>query len=174
MRLKVEINSREHFSVLGLEKKSFEVRSRWFSGTASISTFALDELLGTKLRALYQRKKGRDLFDLWWAAKHARVDFDRVVRCFHQYLEHDGRRVTRAEFEANLSQKLEDSAYTADLGSILAPGVRWDRGDAARMVVDEIFPRLEGEPWKGPGESSAVGGGAGTSKTPRSPGPGPT
>lgn len=65
LRLKVEINSREHFNVLGLERKQFEVRSRWFSGAASIVTYALDELLGTKLRALYQRKKGRDLFDLW-------------------------------------------------------------------------------------------------------------
>lgn len=32
LRLKVEINSREHFTVLGFEKRNFEVRSRWFSG----------------------------------------------------------------------------------------------------------------------------------------------
>jgi Nucleotidyl transferase AbiEii toxin, Type IV TA system len=35
LRLKVEINSREHFSVLGLEQRPFEMRSPWFSGTAS-------------------------------------------------------------------------------------------------------------------------------------------
>ena len=38
--------------------------SRWFTGAAKVLTYDLDELLGTKLRALYQRKKGRDLFDL--------------------------------------------------------------------------------------------------------------
>ena len=39
LRLKVEINSREHFSVLGFHKHSFEVKSRLFSGrTALIST----------------------------------------------------------------------------------------------------------------------------------------
>lgn len=65
MRLKVEINSREHFSVYGLEQRPFGVSSRWFSGEASIQTYSLDELLGTKLRALYQRRKGRDLFDMW-------------------------------------------------------------------------------------------------------------
>jgi predicted nucleotidyltransferase component of viral defense system len=152
MRLKVEINSREHFTVLGLEKKRFEVRSRWFSGEASISTYALDELLGTKLRALYQRKKGRDLFDLWWIAQHAPVDFDRVVHCFHEYLEHGEHRVSRAEFEANLVGKLDDARFTADLSPLLAPGVVWDLAKAARLVADEVMPRLSGEPWKGPGE----------------------
>lgn len=79
LRLKVEINSREHFSVLGIENRPFDLRSRWSSGSAPISTYHLDELLGTKLRALYQRRKGRDLFDLWWAATHAAIDIDRVV-----------------------------------------------------------------------------------------------
>lgn len=86
LRLKVEINSREHFSVLGFESREFEIRSRWFSGSSRVSTYALDELLGTKLRALYQRRKGRDLFDLWWASQRAEVDLDRVVRCFGDYL----------------------------------------------------------------------------------------
>lgn len=61
MRLKVEINSREHFTVMGHRAVPFEVASRWFAGRTDVPTFALDELLGTKLRALYQRKKGRDL-----------------------------------------------------------------------------------------------------------------
>jgi len=61
LKLKVEINSREHFTVLGFEKRIFAVDSRWFSGSAPILTYQLDELMGTKVRALYQRKKGRDL-----------------------------------------------------------------------------------------------------------------
>jgi hypothetical protein len=34
MRLKVEINSPEHFSVFGIEEHELAVRSRWFTGTA--------------------------------------------------------------------------------------------------------------------------------------------
>ena len=154
MRLKVEINSREHFSVLGRERKSFEVQSRWFSGSASISTYALDELLSTKLRALYQRRKGRDLFDLWWAVRCTEVDFDRVALCFTKYLEQEGRRISRAEFEANFAQKVDDPAFTADVGPLLAPGVDWDRVDAARLVAEQVGPRLKGEPWAEPGRSS--------------------
>lgn len=64
MRLKIEINSREHFTELGLVRVPFEVDNQWFRGQADVASFAVDELLGTKLRALYQRRKGRDLFDL--------------------------------------------------------------------------------------------------------------
>jgi predicted nucleotidyltransferase component of viral defense system len=85
MKLKVEINSREHFTALGHRQERFEVTTRWFSGCASIATYELDELLGTKLRALYQRKKGRDLFDLSLALTHPTVDPDRVVTCFTRF-----------------------------------------------------------------------------------------
>jgi len=61
MRLKVEINTRAHFRVFGLEPRECTVANRWFSGEARVSTHSLAELLGTKMRALYQRKKGRDL-----------------------------------------------------------------------------------------------------------------
>lgn len=64
MRLKVEINTREHGSVHALPRHEFQVANPWFTGSAEVLTYAPAELLGTKLRALYQRKKGRDLFDL--------------------------------------------------------------------------------------------------------------
>ena len=60
LRLKVEINSREHFAVYGFTQVPFAVSSRWFEGQCQICSYELDELLGTKLRALYQRKQGRD------------------------------------------------------------------------------------------------------------------
>ena len=54
----------------------------WFTGTSSVQTYHLDELMGTKLRALYQRRKGRDLFDLWLCLSRNLVDPARVVKCF--------------------------------------------------------------------------------------------
>ncbi|MFQ5525241.1 MAG: nucleotidyl transferase AbiEii/AbiGii toxin family protein [Thermoanaerobaculia bacterium] len=153
LRLKVEINSREHFSVLGFESRELAVPSRWFSGSSRVSTYALDELLGTKLRALYQRKKGRDLFDLWWASQRAGIDLERVVRCFSEYLGAEGLRVSRAELEANLARKLKDRRFVADLHPLLAPGIEWDLEGAAEWVSEDITPRLGGEPWKGAGRA---------------------
>jgi len=152
MRLKIEINSREHFSVLGLVERSYAVRSRWYSGTVSLQTYDLDELLGSKLRALYQRKKSRDLFDLWAAHRAAELDPRRIVASFLRYLEHDGLRVSRAEFEANLSAKLIDPTFVADIGPLLAPNTVWKIDDAARFVSDELIARLPGDAWKGRSE----------------------
>lgn len=149
MRLKVEINSREHFSVLGVEERELAVRSRWFTGSSGVRTYPLDELLGTKLRALYQRKKGRDLFDLYIASRRAEVRPDRVVACFARYLEHEGKRITRAELELNLHEKLSDPMFVSDVGPLISPDVAWSIEDAVDYVTQEILPLLPGEPWRG-------------------------
>lgn len=146
MRLKLEINTREHFSALGLVKRRIDLDSRWFSGGAEITTYEIDELLGTKLRALYQRKKGRDLFDLWTASRQLSVDPKRVVECFRRYIEHDDLRISRAEFEANLRNKLADPGFGRDIEPLLATGVLWNQETAAEYVLHEIAPLLPGEP----------------------------
>ena len=105
MRLRIEINSREHFSELGLAQVPYAVESRWFTGEAEVTTFAIEELLGTKLRALYQRKKGRDLFDLSYALNHGPADEDALIRCFERYMREGSHTVSRAQFEENLAQR---------------------------------------------------------------------
>lgn len=157
MRLKIEINSREHFSEFGVEERAFSVESPWFTGTATVRTYQLDELLGTKLRALYQRKKGRDLFDLYIASRKAQVDPGRIVECFTRYLEHDDARVTRAEFEMNLEEKLSDPTFASDIAPLVATGIEWAVKDAASFLYREILPRLPGEPWKGGERASRKG-----------------
>ncbi len=57
MKLKLEVNCREHFAVFGLKLTPYAIESRWFTGQCELTTFELEELLGSKLRALYQRKK---------------------------------------------------------------------------------------------------------------------
>jgi predicted nucleotidyltransferase component of viral defense system len=149
LRLKVEINTREHFSVFDLQKHPFEVASRWFTGRADISTFALDELLATKLRALYQRKKGRDIFDLALALERANVDPARIVAAFLRYVDAENANITRAMFEMNLADKLLDDRFTADISPLLAPGHRWELEEAAQRVNASIVALLPGDPWKG-------------------------
>ena len=149
MRLKIEVNSREHFAVYGITRAPFAVTSRWFVGECEIDTYTLDELLATKLRALYRRKKGRDLFDLAVALKHAVVDPDRIVNAFSAYMGHGGQRVTRAQFEQNIEAKLGDPQFTADIGPLLAPDFSWDVASAAAMVCSRLIAALPGAPWMG-------------------------
>ena len=154
MRMKIEINTREHFSMLGVGRRSFIVENPWFHGSAELPVYELDELLGTKMRALYQRKKGRDLFDLWLANERAAVDADRVVECFRRYLEHEGQSVSRAEFAENLLEKLADPRFGTDIEPLIAPGTHWNIPTAGELVLGELASRLPGEPWKGAGASS--------------------
>jgi predicted nucleotidyltransferase component of viral defense system len=149
LKLKVEINSREHFTVYGLKDHRFEVTSRWFTGAANLRTYDLDELLGTKLRALYQRKKGRDLFDLGLALQRGGVSPERVVEVFSKYMEFDGAKVTRAMFEQNLAAKKKDPIFTADMTPLLAHGQAWDFDDAFDRVWTQLVVRLPGDPWRG-------------------------
>ncbi len=149
LRLKVEINTREHIAVLGFKKRAFSVDSRWYSGMADIATFELDELLATKLRALYQRRKGRDLFDLAVGLTDERSDAERIVAGFGEYMEREGSPVTRAMFERNLAGKIGDAQFNADMSALLRPGFEWLPAEAVRTVSERLIPLLPGEPWKG-------------------------
>jgi len=149
LKLKVEINSREHFTVYAYDKHHFDVQSRWFSGSASILTYQLDELLGTKVRALYQRSKGRDLFDLWFAFTGAAVQPERVVRCFLQYMMHEGHKVSRAELEQNLSEKFKEDDFVGDIGPLLITDSGFDFREAADFLMNQLLPLIPGEPWQG-------------------------
>lgn len=149
MRLKIEINTREHFSVLGVAKRTFGVDNPWFTGSADLQVYELEELLGTKMRALYQRKKGRDLFDLWIALRSRQTECDRIVECFERYIAHDGATVSRAEFEANLSAKLKSDVFLEDIRPLISADLKFDPVDAADIVQTELISKLPGEPWKG-------------------------
>jgi len=149
MRLKIEINTREHFSVLGIAKRTFDVDNPWFKGSADLQVYELDELLGTKMRALYQRKKGRDLFDLWISMQSGQTTSERIVECFQRYMEHDGATISRAEFEANLAAKLESNVFLDDIGPLIPADLDYDPTLAADIVREELISKLPGEPWKG-------------------------
>lgn len=139
LRLKVEINTREHFTVDGFTKLPFEVESRWLNGSCEINTYELNELLGTKLRALYQRKKGRDLFDLAVALDHSDAAPKRIVQILHAYMDHGGHHVTRKQFEENLANKLRDQNFVSDIGPLLAPDYEWDVDIMSALVVDTLI-----------------------------------
>lgn len=152
LKLKIEINIAEHFNVFPLSKAPFEVSSKWFSGKAECLTYDLNELMGTKIRALYQRKKGRDLFDLYWVSKN-RKDFTvkEAIKAFEKYIEYEGNKISRAEFEKNLAAKKASLAFGADVEPLLPiqEQKNFDTAEAFRVIETEIAPLLKGDPWAG-------------------------
>lgn len=151
MRVKIEINTREHFSVLPVQAIPLQVDNRWFHGQARIPTFAPEELLGTKLRALYQRRKGRDVFDLDTALRrHPGLDTHEVVRCFLTYMDRGQTPVSRAEFEQNLAAKRAQPGFLEDVAPLLsAEAAAWDGVAALDRILHALIARLPGDPWAG-------------------------
>jgi len=111
MKLKVEINSREHFAAKSTISIPFRVQSEWFAASTEITSISIDWLLGSKLRALYQRRKGRDLFDLYLSLQSKLVDAKSITQSFQLHLAGDGAKISRAEFERNLHLKMQVSSF---------------------------------------------------------------
>jgi len=154
-RLTVEINTREHFSVLAPAERELRVANPWFTGAVSVPTYLLPELLGSKLRALYQRKKGRDLFDLWLGLAAPDADASAVLASFNGYMDFVGASASRAQFEANMSYKMDDAGFLGDATRLLRPGLAYDPSEAWRRVHDQLISRIPGAPWKGKADPRA-------------------
>jgi predicted nucleotidyltransferase component of viral defense system len=58
---------------------SYRVDSHWWSVSADVRTFRIEEILATKLRALYTRRKGRDLYDPWLTLTELTLDDQLIV-----------------------------------------------------------------------------------------------
>ncbi len=142
LRLKIEINTREHFAVFGAVEHPLRIKSPWFEGNAAVKTYTLDELLATKLRALYQRRKGRDLFDLWVGLRMKGTEPRRIVDAFRQYLKAGRQGISRKEFEKNLAAKVVSRQFNDDLSPLLAPKVNYDAKRAARLITRKLIALL--------------------------------
>jgi len=143
IRLKVEINCKEHFAVMGLTKIPFEVRSQWFNGTCEVITYHLDELIGTKLRALYQRKKGRDLFDLYKAVKSQNLNPDNVINCYRAYISFsDGESPSKIVYLANMEEKMQEELFLNDIQALLRPSVAYDPQEAYEIVKRKLIEKI--------------------------------
>ena len=138
-KLKVEINTTEHYHMLDLVEMDYEVQSEWFSGASSIMTYQLDELMGTKLRALYQRRKGRDLFDLWYALQNNLINMDVVLDVFDQHNICLQQSVTRALFEKNFIEKITAQDFSTDMKQLLHPRVEYNFNQGNQLIFVHLF-----------------------------------
>lgn len=148
LRLKIEINTTEFFTLYGYQNHDYVIESRWFTGRATIKTYQLEELMGTKLRALYQRLKGRDLFDLWLGITQLNMDCEKVIDVFGQYNKANNIIISRAEFEKNLIPKMKVHEFIGDVKALLSGDINWEPEHAYLSVMDKLISRLPGQPWK--------------------------
>jgi len=158
IRIKIEINTREIEAYDEPQNLSIKVDNPWFSGTATVPTFSREELLATKLRALLQRDKGRDLFDLGEALnRFPDLNMARVIEIMGRYLTLSRIAIPRAEAERRMFAKLRNQTLLTDLRPLL-PADEASRlteestREAFRKVFTRLIELLPGAPWAKTGE----------------------
>lgn len=140
LRLKIEVNTHERSPALPVVKIPYTVDSGWWSGSSELLTFQPPELIATKLRALFQRSKGRDLFDLWLALTQIRIDPASILEAFGPYrpAEYTARRAI-----INLREKLATARFRADLRPLVsAVPVGYEPITAADLVITELLEKV--------------------------------
>ncbi len=145
IRIKIESNVAETRSFRPLVTRRFAVASRWWDSEADIPTFELEDLLGTKLRALYQRRKGRDLFDLWIALTQLQAEEMQIVAAFNHYMGDTA--FTYPQLRINLQAKLSDPVFVEDIAGLLVSIPEdYNAPDAALLVLQRLGTRLRNAP----------------------------
>lgn len=148
IRVKIEVNIEETHPFSERVTRPYGVASPWFEGQADVSTFGIDELLATKLRALYQRSKGRDLFDLWHALLALQPDDAQIVAGLDHYMHGDA--FTFPQLAQNLRAKLADADFAADLGALTTSVPDgYALVAAADLVMGRLGARLRNGPEPG-------------------------
>lgn len=145
IRIKVETNVAETEPFTPRITLPYRVESRWWSGSAHVPSFQLEELLATKLRALYQRDKARDLFDLWIALRTLDIDDQAVVSGLAHYM--GAALYSYPQLAANLNAKLNHRPFLDDLAQLVGtPPDGYDPPTAGALVLDRLGRHLRNAP----------------------------
>jgi len=136
LEIVIEVNVTERTPHRNIVALPFSYLFQEQSIHVEINGFDLDEMLGTKLRALFQRRRGRDLFDLYWALSQSsvRAHPKGIIESFQHYLNKEGTVAHRNEFISLLNGHLKDPGFLTDMDPLLRSGVEYDPHIAAKLV----------------------------------------
>ncbi|MBU6410147.1 MAG: nucleotidyl transferase AbiEii/AbiGii toxin family protein [Verrucomicrobia bacterium] len=140
----IEANVTERTPYRPVVKIPFEFPFQDSAVKTRIVGYDIHEMLGTKMRALFQRRRGRDLFDLYWALTTAKpaVAPARIIEAFQHYLKQEGSVAERAEFIALLNGHLADRGFCSDMNQLLRVGISYDPQQAGAIVKTKLLDLL--------------------------------
>lgn len=151
-RLKVEVNLNEQKNLYPLTTVSIDVPGPGSTVVqVPVVSYDLDEMLGTKLRALLQREHGRDLYDIWhaWTTGQApgatsQVSPKRVGEAFRFYMAQEGSRFSAADVELKLVRRMKSKKFLGDMAYYLPAGVTYDPKLACAEFLQVFLPHIDG------------------------------
>ena len=140
----VEANVTERKPHRSVVTMPFDFPFRDATVKTKVKGFDIHEMLGTKMRAMFQRKRGRDLFDLYWALTKSTtpVDPTAIIKSFQHYMKQEGTKAGRAEFIGILNSHLQDRGFCSDMESLLLNGIKYDPQAAGIYVKINLLSLL--------------------------------
>ena len=140
----VEANVTERKPHLSVVEIPFSFPFRDKSLQTRIKGYNIHEMLGTKMRAMFQRKRGRDLFDLYWALTKSPspVHPSAIIESFQHYMKQEGTKAGRAEFVGILEAHLRDRGFCSDMEPLLRNGISYDPQSAGKYIKANLLSLL--------------------------------
>lgn len=152
-KLKTEINTRELEIYDKPTLRKFKIENSWFSGEANIPTYSTEEILATKLRALLNRNKGRDLFDLGHAMNvFEDLNLGILVELFQKYSLAAKEPLSKAQAQDRMIWKYRNAVLTDDIRALL-PSAEAEQlsiptaREVFWQVFDNIIDLIPGKDW---------------------------
>ena len=149
-KIKVEINTRTHKHLYGVQQYPLRLDNPWHQAEVDVTSFAPEEIFGSKFHALLQRRKNRDLFDIHEGLSQLSLDIEKIIASAVHYMMMEGKIITRALAEQRMLEKLGPN-LADDIGPLLPIGTRYHHDDAIiafNNVWRKLISKLEGDPWK--------------------------
>ncbi len=142
--IKIEINVHETAPYGPHVFLPYRVDSRWWSAKANVRTFRVEEILATKLRALYTRRKGRDLYDLWLTLTKLTLDDQLIIEGLAHYM--DSNPYSYRQLHANLADKLANPEFLDDIHNLTRNLHGYEHRTAAELLMQRLGMRLRNAP----------------------------
>jgi len=134
VRVKFEVNCADAEPVFDLVRLRHGVNTRVWKEEAAVLTFQAAELVGTKFRALAQRRKGRDLSDLWIARRELRISNRDLAVAGDHYLLHAT--ISPGQLRERLAAHGRDPEFYSDLEALtVSPYIGFDVARATRELI---------------------------------------
>jgi predicted nucleotidyltransferase component of viral defense system len=131
-RMKVEISFIERFAILGWVERPLLIPDQV---PALVRTYHLEELASTKLRALHDRRKGRDIYDLFRIAE-SNLNQAAIRKMVLYYFYRAKKVFNYSTFVENVKRKIAERGFHDDVRGLIRQGSALDWSAACERVLD--------------------------------------
>ena len=79
------------------------------------------------------------MFDFWALSQEKQIDYADVAKVFSYYIQKEGLKISRKDFEENLLQKSKDKNFLNDIFPLLVPGVNYESSIAYNWLINKVL-----------------------------------